>query len=208
MQYLALVGTVVVVHILALMSPGPDFIMTLKNSITYSRKTGKMTAIGLGLGVGVHLLYCVAGLAIIISKSILLFNTFKLLGAAYLIFIGLKSMFSKSHEIKVNNIEHKQDISVYKAIKIGFFTNVLNPKATLYFLSLFTLVISPGTPWFIMLVLSFIMIVETMLWFSLVAIFFTHKKVKSSFDKFQGVFNKVFGGLLVALGIKVAFGHK
>jgi len=208
MQYLALIGTVAVVHLLGLMSPGPDFFITVKNSLSYSRKTGRWTAIGVGLGIVVHLLYCFAGLAFIISQSILLFNIFKLLGAAYLIFIGIKSLFAKSFKMDIKNVAHKKDISKIKALRSGFLTNVLNPKATLYFLSLFTFVVSPNEPWFMIVALSVLMVVETMLWFYLVATFFTHHKIKNSFDKFNGVFNKVFGGLLVALGIKVALGHK
>lgn len=208
MQYLALIGTVAVVHLLALMSPGPDFFITVKNSLSYSRKTGRWTAVGVGAGIMVHLVYCFAGLALIISQSILLFNTFKLLGAGYLIFLGIKSMFSKSHKLDINNVAHKKDISAFKAVKIGFFTNVLNPKATLFFLSLFTLVVSPNEPWFMMVILSVLMVVETIVWFYLIATFFTHQKIKNSFDKFQGFFNKVFGGLLVVLGIKIALSRK
>jgi threonine/homoserine/homoserine lactone efflux protein len=87
-------------------------------------------------------------------------------------------------------------------------TNVLNPKATLFFLSLFTLVISPETPRFIMGILWVIMIINTMLWFSLVAIFLSQQKIRSMFERFQSPFNKTLGGLLVALWIKVALTEK
>lgn len=208
MEYLALIGTVAVIHLLAVISPGPDFIMTVKNSLTYSRRTGIYTAVGLGGGIAVHILYCVAGLALVISKSILVFNIFKFLGAAYLIYIGVKSILSKSSTVEVGEQNKKADISRLSAIKIGFLTNVLNPKATLFFLSLFTLVISPDTPFLIMLIMSVIMVVDTILWFSLVAIFLSQKKIRSTFGRFEGVFNKTLGGLLIALGVKVALSEK
>lgn len=204
MEYVALIGSVTLIHLLAVISPGPDFIVAVKNSLTYSRKTGIFTAVGFGLGISVHILYCVLGLAILISKSILVFNIIKLLGAGYLVYLGWSALTSKSSDIKIENEEQKKDISAPMAIKIGFLTNVLNPKATLFFLSLFTLVISPSTPAGILLVLSVIMIVNTALWFSLVAIFFTQKKAVSVFNKFQGPFNKILGGLLIALGVKIA----
>lgn len=204
MRYFALIGTVTIIHLLAAISPGPDFIMAVKNSLTYSRKTGIWTAVGFSLGITVHIFYGLAGLALVISQSILLFNAIKLLGAAYLIYIGIKSLFSKSSEIKIEEQEKKTDIKPFSAVKIGFLTNVLNPKATLFFLSLFTLVISPSTPFHILAILSMIMIINTALWFSLVAIFFTQKNIRSIFNKFQGIFNKVFGSILIALGIKVA----
>lgn len=208
MQYLAAIGTVAVVNLLAVISPGPDFIMCVRNSLTYSRRTGVWTAVGFGLGIAVHITYCLAGLAFVISQSILFFNSIKLLGAGYLIYIGLKSFFSKSSKIEVAEQEKKADISPVAAVKIGFLTNVLNPKATVFYLSLFTLVIDPKTPAYIMGVMSFIMVGEIIAWFSFVAILLTHKHIRSVFEKSQGIFNKTLGGLLVALGVKVAFAEK
>lgn len=204
MEYLPLIGTVTLIHLLSVMSPGPDLIMAIRNSLVYSRKTGIWTAVGFSLGILVHIAYCVAGLALVISQSILLFTIFKFLGAGYLIYIGLKSFFSKSSELVVEKEEKKKDISAFKAVRIGFLTNVLNPKATLYFLSLFTLVISPETPFSILIILSIIMVLIIGVWFSLVAIFLTQRKVQKVFGGFQKRFNKIFGGLLVALGVKVA----
>jgi RhtB (resistance to homoserine/threonine) family protein len=204
MEHLALIATVIVVHFFGVASPGPDFIMAVRNSLTYSRKTGIWTSIGIGIGILVHISYCVAGLAIVISQSIILFNAFKYLGAIYLIYIGIKSLRARSQKLEIKDKEKKPDISAFKAVKIGFLTNVLNPKATLYFLSLFTLVISPDTPAMILVILSAVMTLETILWFSLVSIFLTQAPIRKIFEKSQGIFNKTLGGLLVALGIKVA----
>ncbi|MDH3324274.1 MAG: LysE family transporter [Candidatus Peregrinibacteria bacterium] len=204
MEYLALVGTVTLIHMLAVIGPGPDFIMAIKNSMTYSRKTGIWTSIGFGLGIAVHVFYCLAGLALIISKSILVFNVIKFLGAGYLIYIGIKSLNSKTSRINVDKQKKKEDISAFSAVKIGFLTNVLNPKVNLFFLGLFTIIISPETPTYIVLTLGGIMILNTMIWFSLVSIFFTQNKVRTVFDKFQTIFNRIFGGLLIALGVRVA----
>ena len=203
MEYVGLIGAVIVVHLLALISPGPDFIMAVRNSLKYSRRTGMWTAIGFGLGIGVHISYCIAGLALIISKSILLFNTIKLLGAAYLIYIGIKSLTSKASTVEVH-AKKQEEISPLSAVWMGFLTNVLNPKATLFFLGLFTLVISPETPAFVLGIVSAAMILATMIWFSLVAVFLTHRRIRIIFYRWQAMFDKVLGGLLVGLGVKVA----
>jgi RhtB (resistance to homoserine/threonine) family protein len=208
MQNLIIILTIAGIHLLAAISPGPDFVMCVRNSLTYSRKTGIWTAVGFGAGISVHIFYCLAGLAIIISKSILIFNMIKFLGALYLIYIGLKSFFSKPSKIEIGEQKIKKDISNFQAFKIGFLTNVLNPKASLFFFGLFTLVISPNTPAFVLGIASVIMIINTALWFSLVAIFFTQKRIRKVFERFQNVFNKTLGGLLIALGIKVALIEK
>lgn len=155
-----------------------------------------------------HILYCLAGLALVISKSILLFSFIKFLGAAYLIYIGVKSIISKSSKIEIGEQHKKEDISALSAVRIGFLTNVLNPKATLFMLSLFTLVISPNTPFPVMLVMGGVMVVDTILWFSLVATMLTHRRIRAIFEKFQGAFNKTLGGLLIALGVKVALSER
>ena len=204
MQNLTLIGTVTLIHLLAVMSPGPDFIMAVKNSLTYSRRTGIWTAVGFGLGISVHIFYCIAGLALIISKSILLFSVIKYFGAAYLIYVGVKCLLSKSGQIDVGENQKKSDIFPVAAVRMGFLTNVWNPKVTLLFLSLFTLVITPGTPASVLGIVSVIMIANTTLWFSLVATFLTHKKIRGVFERFQSKFNKFFGVLLVAIGLKVA----
>lgn len=204
MQYLTLISMVAVIHLLAAISPGPDFIMACRNSLIYSRKTGIWTAVGFGAGIAIHVFYSLAGLALIISKSILLFNAIKFLGAGYLIYIGLKSFFSKSSKIDLGMSDQKEDLKRLAAVKIGFLTNVLNPKATLFFLSLFTFVISPETPFLVLIILGIVMVADTILWFSLVAVFITQTGVRSVFERFQNAFNKTLGGLLIALGIKVA----
>ena len=208
MEHLSLIGTVTLIHLLAVISPGPDFVVAIRNSLSYSRKTGIWTAWGFGLGVFVHLFYCIAGLGFIISQSTLIFNIIKFLGVGYLFFIGVRSFFSKSSHITVEKEKYLKDISPLRAIKVGFLTNVLNPKATLFFLSLFSFVISPDTPNLILITLGAIMIFSTIFWFCLVALFFTQKRIRNAFEKFQGVFNKILGGTLIGVALKIIFTEK
>ncbi|MGE0560220.1 MAG: LysE family translocator [Flavobacteriales bacterium] len=205
MEYLPLFGSVLLIHLMAVISPGPDFIMALRNSLTYSRKTGIYTAVGFGLGIGVHVFYCVFGLALIISTSEIAFNIIKYLGVAYLAYIGVMSIVSKSSNIEVGKESHLADISSLRAIRIGFFTNVLNPKATLFFLSLFTFVIGPDVPSSVSWILGLMMMINTTIWFSLVAIFFTQMRIRTIFNQYQNVFNTVFGILLISVAIKIVF---
>lgn len=208
MESFTLIGTVTLIHLLAVISPGPDFVMCVRNSLTYSRKTGIWTAVGFGAGVSVHIAYSLAGLAIIISKSVLLFNLIKFLGAGYLIYVGARSLLSKSSTFHAGEAHKKRDIPALSAVRMGFLTNVLNPKATLFFLSVFTLVVSPSTPTSVMALMGVIMIANTILWFSIVSLFLTQDRIRSLFERFQGAFNKAFGGLLVSLGIKVALSDR
>ena len=204
MEDLYVIGLIAGLHLLALVSPGPDLLMVIRNPLSYSRRVGIYTSIGLGLGISVHIMYCLAGLALIISKSILIFNIIKILGASYLIYIGIKSLFSKSSRLAIESSLKLKDIRPFKAIKIGFFTNILNPKATLFFLSLFTVIIPPNTSSLSLAIASVIMVISSVIWFSVVSSLLTQKRIRNVFNQSQDFFNKIFGALLVALGIKIA----
>lgn len=204
-MFSSLIFSVIGIHLLAVMSPGPDFIVSVRNSLMYSRKTGMWTALGFGLGIGVHVLYSIFGLGLIISNSILIYSIIKYLGAAYLIYIGIMSLRSNSSSLGVSETLKKEDISPLKAVRIGFLTNVLNPKATLFFLSLFTIVVGPDVPGDTLILLGVILMVNTALWFTFLAYLVTHSRILPVFEKYQNTFNKTFGGILIAIGLKVAF---
>ncbi len=196
--------SVLAIHLLAVMSPWPDFIITVKHALSYGRKTWIWTAIGIGLGIGIHVLYSAVGLALIISKSIVLFSIIKYVGAAYLIYIGIQSLRSKWSAQETIIAGERKPISNTKALRMWFLANVLNPKATLFFLGLFTLVVSPETPTSTILIAGTMMMINTTIWFSCVAIFLTTKRVQSVYQRIEFWLNKIFGWLLVLFGIKVA----
>ena len=204
MDTLTLIGTAVFLNLLAAISPGPDFVMAVRNSLNYSRRTGIFTGFGIGLGLTVHIIYCAAGIGYIISKSIIVFSIIKYLGAAYLIYIGIRSALAKRSNIEISAEKESVDLTRLQAVKMGFLTNVLNPKATMFFLGLFTFVIGPDTPVYVVVIISLIMILTAIIWFTIVAVFFTQKRIQDSFIRFEGVINKTFGALLIFLGIKIA----
>jgi RhtB (resistance to homoserine/threonine) family protein len=204
MEYLSLIFTVALIHLLAVMSPGPDFIMTIRNSLKYSRESGIYSAIGLGLGILVHITYSLIGIAVIISQSIVIFSIIKYLGAAYLIYIGIKSLRSKRSTDYTSETHVARPLSKWQAIRIGFITNATNPKATLFFLSLFTLVIRPDTPFAVKAIMGGEMVVMTMLWFSLVAVIVSHRFIRKRIAGIQHHLEQVMGGVLILFGLKVA----
>ncbi len=195
------------IHLLAVMSPGPDFAMVMRNSLVYSRRTGVLAALGLSLGIALHVTYSLLGIGLLISRSILLFNTIKWIGALYLIFIGVRSLISRrpKDDKQLLSVE-KQDLTTGQALRMGFLTNALNPKATLFFLALFTTVVSPSTPVAYKLVYGVEMVIATFAWFAFVAVILSHSKINSLFARVKHRIEKVFGVVLIAFGLKVALG--
>jgi RhtB (resistance to homoserine/threonine) family protein len=193
---------IVVVHLLAVASP--DFAMVVRQSITYGRKAGFLTSIGIGLGIFVHAAYCMLGLGIIISQSIIVFNIMKWLGALYLFYIGFKCVTAKPHGLPSKK-DLKLKLSKAHALRIGFLTNALNPKASLFFLALFSVVISPQTVWGIKVFYTVWMAAATMAWFFGITVLFSHDRVRNSFQKIGHWFERAMGAVLILLGIRLAF---
>jgi len=206
MTHLSEFLAVTVIHFLALLSPGPDFAIISRSSLFYSRRSGVYCAAGLALGMSVHITYSLIGIGLIISRSILLFSVIKYLGAGYLIYIGIKSLRSGkvSGADVVAEAAADRHLSPLAAVRLGFLTNVLNPKVTLFFLGLFTQVIHPGTPLWLQMLYGVEMCSMTFVWFSFVASLLSHRMIRGRFLSVQHIVERCFGGLLVALGVRVA----
>lgn len=189
---------------LALFSPGPDFAMILKQSITYGKRSSIIASLGIGLGISVHIIYTLLGIGLIISKSIVLYSIIKYLGAFYLIYIGWQSLKSSGlHLDKQKNIAHEK-ISDKKSFLRGFLCNALNPKATLFFISMFTVVISPETPMLVQGFYGVFAMIMTTIWFVTLSLILSKNSVRKFFNSFGQSFDRVTGIILITLGISIA----
>lgn len=206
MEYLPEFLIVALAHLLAVASPGPDFVMITRNALVYSRRVGVYSAVGLALGILVHVTYSLVGIGLLISQSVLLFSVIKLLGAAYLIYIGWLSLKAKPHAaaVHMNAERQSKEMGRSAAIRMGFLTNVLNPKATLFFLALFTQVISSATPKFVQVLYGLEMSFMTFLWFAGVASVLSVGPVRARFASIHHWAERAFGVILIALGLRVA----
>ncbi len=197
--------TVFFVGLVAVISPGPDFALTLRNSLTYSRRAGIYTAIGVAAGNLVHVTYSLIGIGAVISRSVLLFNALKWLGAAYLIYIGLKSLGTNRSLDNAPGPTGTKNLSPWAALQIGFWGNLLNPKASLFFLALFTQIIHPRTPVFLQALYGITIAVLALVWFALVAVVISQPAVKNLFLSISGWAERVMGAVLIGLGLRLVF---
>lgn len=190
--------TVALVHLLAVASPGPDFAIMLRQALCQSRKNALLTAAGIGAGILVHVSYSLLGIGLLIQQSILLFTILKVAGALYLTWIAIQCLRAKAGGIYVDT-ETSTRQTGFAALRLGFLTNALNPKATLFFVSLFSVIISPGTPVAIQAGYGAYMALATGIWFALVAVFFTLPAVRKGFNRFGHWLDRLMGGVLLLL---------
>ncbi|MDX1267043.1 MAG: LysE family transporter [Oceanisphaera sp.] len=204
-QYLTELIAVISITILTIIAPGPDFVVVSRNSLVYSRRSGVFTGLGVASAVWIHIFYTLAGIGVLLSQSILAFSVVKYLGAAYLIFLGYSCLKSGGSAIQLDAAKEQKRISDIKSFKMGFLNNTLNPKATLFFVSLFTQLVSPSTPLSVQLLYGAIVSVLCLIWFSLLAMFLNKAAVKQRFLAAQATIEKLMGAILLGFGVKVAF---
>ncbi|HKJ65527.1 MAG TPA: LysE family transporter [Desulfopila sp.] len=202
-HYLGQFVTIMVVHLLAVASPGPDFAVVVKQSITHGRATALWTSLGVGTGIFLHVLYSLLGIGVIISQSLLAFTVMKFLGAAYLIFIGWKAIRTRPAGTGLYSPSGISSPSALRAYWTGFLTNGLNPKATLFFLSLFTVVIAADTPVAVQAAYGVYMAFATALWFSIISLLFGSSRVRRLFARIGHWFERMMGVALLGLGVKL-----
>jgi threonine/homoserine/homoserine lactone efflux protein len=188
-------------------TPGPDMLYIMARSSAQGARAGAAAALGIAAGCIVHILAAAFGLSALLAASATAFTVLKLLGAAYLVYVGL-SLIWKSRIAPKAKASAKLAPATLRAIFIqGFLTNVLNPKVALFFLALlpqFIDVDAPSKP-LAFLLLGAIFNVNGTLWNLLVA--WSTARISVGFDRTRLAvwLNRCIGGVLVYIGIRIAF---
>jgi threonine/homoserine/homoserine lactone efflux protein len=196
--------TIAIAHLFAVASPGPDFAVVLKQCVTSGTRSGIWTSLGVGAAILLHVTYCIFGVALLLTQSPLLFLAVRYLAAIYLLYLGVaaikESMKIKSAEIEISSA---LEIKPVKAFYLGFLTNGLNPKATLFFLSLFTVAISPATPTFVQAGYGLYLAVATFAWFTMLSVVLGREKFRSRILKLGVWFERIMGIILIFLAVQI-----
>ncbi|MGW3556934.1 LysE family translocator [Streptomyces sp. NPDC000963] len=193
---------VAVITVLAVISPGADFAMTVRNSYLYGRTAGVLAAVGIALGVLVHVTYTMLGVGLLVSRSPALFTAMKLIGAAYLVYVGYKTFVTRAR-VDVD-LSDGEGLSKAGALRTGFLTNALNPKTMLFVLSTYTQVVSADTPVPQQIGYGLFMSFAHLVWFALAALLFSRQGLRDRLLRRQTVLNKAIGAVLVGLGVVLA----
>ncbi|HRE04519.1 MAG TPA: LysE family transporter [Opitutaceae bacterium] len=205
-EFLTLSG----LHLLAVASPGPDFALVLRQSIVYGRSTALATSLGIGSGIFLHVAYSLLGLGLMVQSSLFAFTVMKWIGAAYLMWIGFQALRAppRRDEGMGEGEALRPALTRRSAYLSGFITNATNIKATLFFVSVFSVVVNPQTPRWIQAGYGVWMAVTTAIWFMAVSLFFTQLRIRRTFIRFGHWFDRAMGCVLLALGVRLALAHR
>lgn len=195
---------VAVITILAVISPGADFAMVTRNSLLHGRRAGVLCALGIALGVQVHVFYTMFGVGLLIAHAPTFLHGIKLIGAAYLVWIGWKTLSAKalpSGGDLIRDSAGDHALPTAAALRMGFLTNALNPKTTLFVVSTYTQVVHPGTPLAVQFGYGLFMSTAHAAWFALVATVLASGALRRSLLARQQMVDRVIGVILIGLGL-------
>ena len=205
--YLIELASLMAIFSFAIVSPGADLAMVMRQSIVHGRRSAIITSFGIGTSLMFHVTYTILGLGLLISQSIYLFNIVKWCGVAYLVYIGVKALRAGRTEIDAPAASGAADgkrQSALRAFGLGFMANALNPKAVFFFLSIFSSVVSVHTPMTVKLGYGLVMATCLISWFIGVSLFMTTPRMRAAFSRASKWIDRTSGVVFIALGIKLA----
>ena len=193
--------TVAILHLFAVVSPGPDFALITRQSLRFNRRVAIWTSLGIGVGILFHCLLAITGLVILITSNELFSTILKIIGSAYLLYLGINSIIGDQKKSKLDE-KDKDNLDKFNGFLLGFITNITNVKAILFFVTVFSVVIDVGNNLSLVLY-GVYMALATFLWFAFISYVFTSNKFKNKFSSFLTIFEKGIGMILILLSLQI-----
>ncbi|MDR2685197.1 MAG: LysE family translocator [Rickettsiales bacterium] len=191
------------IFLLGAMSPGPDLIITMRQSLLNGRFAGILAAIGIFFGCCLNAIISIAGLGLIIYQSAIAFGILKIIGASYLIYLAYNSFKSKG--INIEKEKQQETNKKENPFLIGFLTNASNPKVILFMLALFPIIVPPETSLAIKAGYGLWYAVVVSGWFVFVSFVFSNVRARMIFSRASKYIDYSFGIILAMLGIRLLF---
>lgn len=189
--------SIFLIHLLALASPGPDFVFISQTAISYNRRQTLAAIVGVCIAIAIWCLLAISGLSFIIDRVPIVYQLLLLLGGAYLLWLGILSIKScfKSYQLVINPAQGQNNLFLK-----GLMTNLANPKALAYFGSIFSVAVAHATSR--MIILMFLVVfIESVIWFYLVARLFSSDWMVNWYQKHLRLINFICGLAFTAFGL-------
>nr|WP_042184224.1 LysE family translocator [Kibdelosporangium sp. MJ126-NF4]CEL16158.1 Threonine efflux protein [Kibdelosporangium sp. MJ126-NF4]CTQ94083.1 Threonine efflux protein [Kibdelosporangium sp. MJ126-NF4] len=201
LHVLAFMGVV----LLAAMAPGPDFVIVTRHAAVSGKRTGIAAGLGIATGVFVWAVVAALGVASLLAASAIAYTVVKLVGAAYLAYLGIKALVSAWRRGEQVQLDARLSATrPLVAFRQGLVTNLLNPKCAVFFVALMPQFL-PGSPHLgETLLLSTVAVLVTAVWFTVLANLVGLLKRFFTSPKVRRVMDSITGTILVAFGIKIA----
>lgn len=202
------------IHITAVITPGANFLAVTQTALTRSRQAGVWVARGIITGSLIHVVAGLIGVAGIISQIPMLFATIRLLGALYFAYAGFKMLRTAYREFRqrqtlpaqqtsLTELQTLEDLTPTQAYRRGLFTHLSNPASMLYYVSVFTGFVPLSASLSDKVLVTVGLLGTTTIWYSLVALIFSHTRIRLFYLRLMPYMNALFGLLWIALAFKL-----
>ena len=206
-------GAYLAVAALLIVTPGPDTALVTRNALLAGRHAASFTTLGIGSGSLIWALASVFGIAVLLEKSVVAFTVFKFAGAAYLGYLGLRSLIasfrgSKQASLTIHAPQVTQPTEQRVAFRQGLMSNLLNPKAGAIFATALPQFIRPGDAPLRLVLMMLAYEAILLSWPNLYG-YLVSRAGQSRFGaRVHAILNGVTGVVLLALGVRLAFEHQ
>lgn len=199
---------VFLVGLLAGVSPGPDFVVVMKNSLGYGTAVGVATALGIGMALFIHVSYTIFGYTVLLASHPEIFFGIQFIGALYLAWLGYGAITASKQNSPNPESQHEK-ITIRRSLLQGFYDgflcNVLNPKSALFFLSIFAQFLSPGMPEWVKWVYGSEVVAAVVSWFVLLSLLISSAWFQRMYERHELFISRLLGTVLLYLAMRLVF---
>ncbi|MBC8241351.1 MAG: LysE family translocator [Alphaproteobacteria bacterium] len=188
------------IFIPALILPGPDFVAVVRSSMTRGIRAGLWTTLGVSICLGLYAALSLLGLSAVLVRYQWLAWAVRLLGASYLIYLGLRLIFSKS---EAPEIAGRDGMGTRGSFRFGFFVTLTNPKAIVLFTSVFATSVTAATPIWLMLLMIGLVFAAALIWYAIVSVFMSSTPVRRRFTRARHWIERAAGVVFVGIGGRI-----
>ncbi len=204
----AIITTVVVAHFLALISPGPDFLLIVKSAVRNTKSKAIGVALGISLANGIYIFLCIIGIGSILAASLVVMTVLKIFGGLFLVYVAYHALRSKKTDYTFVSSEHGDSDKVNRKsfgreFTTGFISGISNPKNIIFYLSLFSVVLTNEVSLGFKIGLGVWMTSVVFLWDTFIIFVLSQKSVKRVFGRIAFYIDKIAGTILGLVGIKL-----
>ncbi|WP_373778122.1 LysE family translocator [Glaesserella sp.] len=204
---ITLITTIVVAHFLALISPGPDFLLVVRSALRNTRRRAIGVALGISLANGIYIVLCILGVGAAIAHSLWLMITLKVLGGLFLLYVAYHAIKARKSDYafltQEQMVEHKQTPSFFKEFLLGIASGLSNPKNIIFYLSLFSVALTPDVSLGLTIGLGIWMTLLVFVWDAMIIFVLSQRKVRQAFSNLAFYIDKIAGVLLGFMGYKL-----
>lgn len=204
MELLTAIFSIVVALTLGAMSPGPSFVMVARTSLAVSRRDGLAAAVGMGVGGVLFSAIALLGMLAILTTVPLLYIALKVLGGAYLLYLGYQICRGAQHPLILENTSLKSDVTQpWRSFVMGLATQISNPKTAVVYASVFTSLLPREIPSFVVVALPVMIFAIETIWYSVVAFALSASSPRAHYLASKTWLDRTAGAIMTLLGLKL-----